>query len=188
MAECEANSHVVHELDGGEHGGDEEAVHAVRVHGERARAPAAAEEAVEVDVGDHVARRAAPREPRDARHVRAHRDVGLRRRPERRRRRRSRHRQLQLRRRRGVPLGHALQERGEDAHHPRHVRQVLLLRHDRSERITGLAWRVLAAGGEGSGPEPGGWLKCSSYKMEGMRLQRAQISTTRNGTTIQVVL
>ena len=84
----QAHSHVIHELDGREHGGDEEAVHAVRVHGERAAAaaaPAAAQEAIEVDVSHDVARGAAPREPRDARHVRAHRDVGPRRRPERRR-------------------------------------------------------------------------------------------------------
>jgi hypothetical protein len=47
------HSHVIHELDGGEHCGDEEAVHGVRVHGER---EAAAQEAVEVDVRHHVAR------------------------------------------------------------------------------------------------------------------------------------
>jgi hypothetical protein len=81
------HSHVIHELDGGEHCGDEEAVHGVRVHGER---EAAAQEAVEVDVRHHVARGAAPREPRDARYVRAHRDVRPRRRPEGRRRRQGR--------------------------------------------------------------------------------------------------
>jgi hypothetical protein len=129
----QAHSHVIHELDGGEHGGDEEAVDAVRVHGERgAPAPAAAQEAVEVDVRHHVARGAAPGEPRDARHVRAHRDVRPRRGPERRRRcqrRRGRGRVPggELIRRRVVALHDALQQRGEDAHHPRRVRQLLLL-------------------------------------------------------------
>jgi hypothetical protein len=111
------DSHVVHELDGGEHGGNEEAVHAVGVDGERQEA-AAAQEAVEVDVGHDVARGAAPSEPRDARHVRAHRDARLRRRPERRRRGYGR----DLRgRRRVVAVRDALQDAGEGGHDAGHV-------------------------------------------------------------------
>ena len=115
-----SDSHVVHELDGGEHGGDEEAVHAVGVDGER-EAAAAAEEAVEVDVGHDVARGAAPSEPRDARHVRAHRDARLGRRPER-RSRRGHGRELRGRRRhRVVAVRDALQDAGEGGHDAGHV-------------------------------------------------------------------
>jgi hypothetical protein len=109
----ERHSHVVHELDGGEHGGDDEAVHAVGVDGE-GEAPAAAQETVEVHVRDDVARGAAPGEPRDARHVRAHRDARLGRGPERGRRR---HRQ----RRRVVALRDALEDSREGGHDARHV-------------------------------------------------------------------
>uniref|UniRef100_A0A0A9HAE9 Uncharacterized protein n=1 Tax=Arundo donax TaxID=35708 RepID=A0A0A9HAE9_ARUDO len=122
-------AYVVHELDGGEHGGDEEAVDAVGVDGER-EAAAAAQEVVEVHVGDDVAGGAAPGEPHDARRVRAHRDARLGCRPERRRRR---HEQA-IRRLRVVALRDPLQDAREGGHHARHVlgaalHQLLALGH-----------------------------------------------------------
>jgi hypothetical protein len=116
-------------------------VHAVRVDGE-GQAPAAAQEAVEVDVGDDVARGAAPGEPRDARHVRAHRDARLGRRPE--RRRRGRRHGRELRGRGGVvALRNALQDAGEGRHHAGHVPGAAALH------------QLLAPGhGDPSGPAP----------------------------------
>lgn len=95
-------------------------MHAVGVdgEGEGEAPPAAAQEPVEVDVGDDVARRAAPGEPRDARRVRADGDARLGRRPERRRRRRG---ELRGRRGRVVAPRDALQDAGERGDHPRHV-------------------------------------------------------------------
>lgn len=130
-------AHVVDELDGGEDGGDEQAVDVEGVDGERR---AAAQEPVEVDVGDDVAGRAAAREPEDALQVPADGDGRLRQALERRHRPPRRRHRL-LRRRRVVALRHPLQQRRQDRDHARH--RGLLHHLPRRHRSIGFLARVL---------------------------------------------
>jgi hypothetical protein len=92
------------------------------VDGERG---AAAQEAVEVDVGDDVAGRAAAGEAEDALQVAADGDGRLGEPLERRQYRGASSSSRRRRRRRGVvAFRHALQQRRQDGDHPRHGRRL----------------------------------------------------------------
>jgi hypothetical protein len=146
-------SHVVHELGGDHDGGDEQAVHAVRVDADH-RGPRllillpvqrALREAVEVDVGDDEARGAAPRVPVDPLRVPPHGDRRQGLAPERRWRRR---------RRSGsgasvAALGCALQQPRQDGHRPGHARAALPRLH-----AAGVARRVVVVGSAGGQGRP----------------------------------